>query len=165
MFRQQMADFVRGEQLVRLREGKRLSQETAAAEIGVSAKSLRTWEKGGAIRWHNAEKLAQFYGVDPASLVEHESVRDNPDPVDTINGNERRDPVQRELAVINAKLDILLQRDGLALADLTEEITRYFEETLGKRSEADSADRSAGRRSDARAASVRSRSQGTRRTA
>lgn len=67
-----MADFARGERLRGLREGRHLSQEEAAHDLGVSVKSVRTWEKGGGIRWHNAQALGAFFGVDAESLVSRE---------------------------------------------------------------------------------------------
>lgn len=71
-FRQQMADHARGERLKSLRTGRRLNQEDAAHEIGVSTKTLRTWEKGGPIKWANAKVAAEFYEVEAESLVERE---------------------------------------------------------------------------------------------
>ena len=67
-----MADFARGEQLVLLRERRHLSQEEAAHQIGVSAKSLRGWEHGKAIRWENAKRVARFYKVKAEELVSRE---------------------------------------------------------------------------------------------
>lgn len=71
-FRQQMADHARGEKLKTLRNQRRLNQEDAAHEIGVSAKTLRAWEKGGPIKWENAKAAASFYEVDAEGLVERE---------------------------------------------------------------------------------------------
>lgn len=71
-FRQQMADYARGQQLRALRNERHLSQEDAAHQIGVSTKALRTWEKGGKIKWPNAKAAGAFYGVDPESLVTRE---------------------------------------------------------------------------------------------
>lgn len=71
-FRRQMADFARGERLKELRDARHLSQEDAAHEIGISVRALRTWEKGGGIRWRNAKAAAAFYGVAPESLVSRE---------------------------------------------------------------------------------------------
>lgn len=45
-FERQMADYARGQLLVGLRERRHLSQEDAAYQIGVTAKSLRAWEHG-----------------------------------------------------------------------------------------------------------------------
>jgi transcriptional regulator with XRE-family HTH domain len=73
-FRRQMADFARGQHLVKLRQARHLSQEDAAYEIGVTSKSLRAWEHGGKIRWDNAKKLAEFYGVEAEGLVSREIV-------------------------------------------------------------------------------------------
>lgn len=71
-FREQMADYARGERLRELRERTHESQDRAAIEIGVSPKTLRAWEHGGKIRWENAKRLASFYGVDPETLVSRE---------------------------------------------------------------------------------------------
>jgi len=68
-----MSDYARGEYLKELREGRRLNQEDAAHEIGVSAKTLRTWEKGGPIKWENAKAAGAFYEVDPEQLVTRET--------------------------------------------------------------------------------------------
>lgn len=67
--RDQMADFARAERLQKLRAATHQSREQIAAEIGVTAKTLYSWEHGGKIKWPNAVKIADFYGVDPESLV------------------------------------------------------------------------------------------------
>jgi transcriptional regulator with XRE-family HTH domain len=67
-----MADYARGERLRELRERTHESQETVAAEIGVSTKTLRAWEHGGKIRWENAKRLGRFYDADPGTLVSRE---------------------------------------------------------------------------------------------
>lgn len=56
----------------RLREEKHLSQEDAAHEIGVSVKTIRSWEHGGGIKWENAKAAARVYGAEPEELVERE---------------------------------------------------------------------------------------------
>lgn len=71
-FREQMADFARGQRIRDLRESQHQSQETLAAELGVSTKSVRTWEKGGKIRWVNAKRLGEYFGEDPETLVSRE---------------------------------------------------------------------------------------------
>lgn len=101
-FRQQMADYVRGEELVALREARHLTQEKAAHEIGTTAKSLRSWEKGGTIRWENAKKLAAFYKVDAHTLVTREPT-DTPNVLDSLNGKSQLDRIEE-------KLDELLRR-------------------------------------------------------
>jgi DNA-binding XRE family transcriptional regulator len=105
-----MADFVRGEQLVKLRG--HVSQEKAASEIGVSAKSLRAWEKGGSIRWYNAEKLAAYYEVAPESLVIHESVLSTNGAPDLMGAlaspTSQLDRVEAMLEAIMAHLKISL---------------------------------------------------------
>lgn len=102
-FRQQMADFARGDRFRQLREAQHLSQEDAAHEIGVSVKALRSWEHGGGIKWRNATAAGTFYDVDPDSLVRHESVTE---PL-----------ASEDVAQIHRKLDELLDRQaGLAAA-------------------------------------------------
>jgi transcriptional regulator with XRE-family HTH domain len=97
-FGEQMADFARGEQLRDLRKALHLSQEDAAHEIGVSTKSLRAWEKGGKIKWENAQAAGAFYGVDPETLV----TRGGEEPVVSF------ELPTTHLARIEAKLDRLL---------------------------------------------------------
>src|ERR1700753_3738743 len=77
--RRQMADsdlaYARGDVLLALREarrasGRRLTREQAAAEIGVTAKTLYSWEiLNGPIKLANAEKAATFYKVDLDSIT------------------------------------------------------------------------------------------------
>lgn len=99
-FRQQMADFARGQRLRALRDERHLSQEDAAHEIGVSTKALRAWEKGGKIKWPNAKAAGRFYKVDPESLV----ARDNDDLPMVIAEQE-----QGQLDRIEEKLDRILE--------------------------------------------------------
>lgn len=68
-FRDQMADYARAEKLRELRAATHLSQEHVAHEVGVSTKTIRSWESGGKIRWENAKRLGAFYGVDAEELV------------------------------------------------------------------------------------------------
>ena len=72
-FRQQMSDYARGEHIRDLRDRRHLSQEDVAHEVGVSTKTIRLWEKGGAIKWENAKRLAAFYEVEPDKLVTREA--------------------------------------------------------------------------------------------
>jgi transcriptional regulator with XRE-family HTH domain len=98
-FRRQMADFARGERLKGLRDARHLSQEDAAHEIGVSVKTVRSWEKGGGIKWPNAKAAGRFYGVDAESLVSRElPVEQSPDEL---------------LRAIDRKLNRLLEAAGL----------------------------------------------------
>lgn len=121
-FRRQMADFARGERLKELREARHLSQEEAAHEIGVSVKSLRSWEKGGGIRWPNAKSAGAFYEVDAESLVDRELVDE--------------DEFSDRLARVEAKLDLVLRllvatyAEQLAPA-LAEEIEQALREVEG----------------------------------
>jgi transcriptional regulator with XRE-family HTH domain len=91
-----MADIARGDLLKGLRKQRHLTQSDAAHEIGVSDRALREWERGKAIRWGNAQKVAEFYGVDPRTLVEHES--------------EAGEEVVRGVRSNSEKLDEILER-------------------------------------------------------
>lgn len=71
-FKQQMADVARGERMLKLRDDKHWSQATAAHKIGVSEKTVRSWEQGGRIKWRNARSAGRVYGVDPESLVDRD---------------------------------------------------------------------------------------------
>lgn len=64
-----MADFARAELLRDLRHAAHLSREALAHELGVSTKTVYSWENGGGIQWHNVLKIAAFFGVDPEALV------------------------------------------------------------------------------------------------
>jgi len=88
-----MADHARGEHLRKLRTELRLSQEDAAHEIGVSTKSLRTWEKGGPIKWENAKAAARFYEVDPEELVS----REPGDLMESLNASQSEAPNLRRV--------------------------------------------------------------------
>lgn len=70
-FREQMTDYARGDKLLELRQQRRLSRETVAHEIGVTTKTLYTWEmRSGPIKFEpNATALGEFYGVDADELV------------------------------------------------------------------------------------------------
>lgn len=92
-----MADFARGDRLRRLRDGRHLSQEDAAHEIGVSVKTVRSWEKGGGIKWANAKAAGRFYGVDPETLVSRELPADN--------GGDPLEEIRERLDSIDAALD------------------------------------------------------------
>lgn len=103
-----MADFARGQLLIQLRERRHLSQEDAAHEIGVTAKSLRAWEHGGAIRWDNAKKVAGYYEIEAERLVTRELIEDNgrPAPPDEVMLGKldeilsRFDALEAELALL-----------------------------------------------------------------
>lgn len=97
-FRQQMTDFARGDLLQELRSQARVSRENVAAEIGVTTKTLYTWEKqNGPIKWDNAKRLAAYYNVDPDHLITRDS--------DEAAGL----PSKVQLERIERKLDALLE--------------------------------------------------------
>lgn len=101
-FERQMADFARGQLLTQLREARHLSQEDAAYEIGTTAKSLRAWEHGGPIRWDNAKKVAEFYGVEPERLVSRE-----------ISQNGQPHVIHPDEVVVGKLDEIIARLDGL----------------------------------------------------
>lgn len=121
-FRKQMADHARGERLKALRTERRLNQEDAAHEIGVSAKTLRTWEKGGPIKWENAKAAANFYEVDPESLVEREPAP----PIDLMDALKDAEvpSVKRVEDQIAALRTELLSELAAARTDLADRLTK-----------------------------------------
>jgi DNA-binding XRE family transcriptional regulator len=124
-FRQQMADFARGQLLVDLRERRHLSQEDAAHEIGVSTKSLRAWEHGGKIRWPNAKRVGAFYAVDPESLVSRDAPGETPDVLGTFNGELPAD-LDIRLARLERGVQRLLEAQGLR-PETDDEVTQALD--------------------------------------
>ena len=62
--------FVSGNELLRLRETRGLSQEQAAVQAGLTAARLRQLEKsGGSVRTETLGRLANLYGVPPDALL------------------------------------------------------------------------------------------------
>lgn len=113
-FRQQMADVARGAKFRELREERHWSQETAAHEIGVSVKSVRSWEKGGPIKWSNAKKAGRAYGVDPHELTEHESVSDE----EEAEPRETDDETRQILVGMQAQIRELVGGQATLLSEL-----------------------------------------------
>lgn len=109
-FRQQMADYARGERLRELREAKHASQETVAFEVGVSTKTLRAWEHGGKIRWENAKRLAGYFGEDPEVLV----ARETPAPDDPAAPLTQLDRIECQ---VNELHELLLGEDAATGAE------------------------------------------------
>lgn len=103
-FRQQMSDHARGERFKQLRCDRHLTQEQAGHEIGVSAKTIRTWEKGGRIEWDNAKAAGSFYDVDPEELVS----REPGDLTESLSEGEREAPglqrVEDQIAALREEL-------------------------------------------------------------
>ncbi len=95
-FRQQMADYAKGQVLRELRKQTGMSREKVAAELGVTTKTLYSWENDGGIMRENAEKLAAFYKVeDSGSLI------------------TRDDAGGDQLDRLEAKLDLILEKLGV----------------------------------------------------
>lgn len=112
-FREQMTDYARGDVLLELRAQARKSRESVAAEIGVTTKTLFTWEnKNGAIKWANAQKIATFYGVDAESLITRDA-----DEAAGLPSRDQLEQIQQAQVQINRKLDLLLMHAGLIPAD------------------------------------------------
>lgn len=97
-FREQMADYAKGEVLRELRKKTGLSREKVAAEVGVTTKTLYSWEMlDGGIKVENARRLADFYGVvDAGTLI--------------ASSEEGGDQLDR----IEQKLDAILQHLGIS---------------------------------------------------
>ena len=106
-FQRQMADVARGERLRDLRERRHLSQEDAAHEIGVTARTLGSWERGGPIRWDNAKRAGAFYSVDPQDLVTRDTAEGDPYAVEDV----------ARLIEIDAKLTAILAHLGIDYLD------------------------------------------------
>lgn len=84
-FRQQMADYAKGQVLRELRKRDGRSRETIASELGVTTKTLYSWENDGGIKTENAKKLARLYGIeDYTTLVSRDE--DAGDQLDRIEG-------------------------------------------------------------------------------
>jgi transcriptional regulator with XRE-family HTH domain len=114
-FHRQMADFARGELFRELRERRHLSQEDAAHELGVSVKTVRTWEKGGGVRWTNAQRAGEFYGVDPERLVSRDPDDETPDVIGVLSERPAQAEAQAEILERIAEL-------AASLADLHLEV-------------------------------------------
>lgn len=112
-----MADYARGDELRRLRESMRISQEAAGSRLGVTAKTVATWEKGGAIRWPNALKLGELYGRDPEDLVSRHDPQAAGMPVVVTQLDRIEDALERLETIAR----LLLEERDLALPRLTDD--------------------------------------------
>lgn len=118
-FRDQMADFARGERLRQLREARHLSQEDAAHELNVSVKTVRSWEKGSGIRWPNAQAAGDFYGVDPETLIRREGREDTPDVLSALTPDS---DLLREVAGQVARLAGIVEKLEVQVQELSRRI-------------------------------------------
>lgn len=98
-----MADYARGETFKNLRDDRHLSQEDAAHELGVSVKTIRSWEHGGGIKWDNAKRVGQFYGVEPETLVRRELA--------DVTEDDGLEGLRKQLDRIEGTVNELLGRD------------------------------------------------------
>jgi transcriptional regulator with XRE-family HTH domain len=111
-----MADYARGDRLLELRAERRISRERLAGELGVTTKSVYAWEKrNGAIKWENALKVADFYGVDPGEVATRE-----PEDLTPAYANLRR---------LEAKVDLLLAHFGLDVETVSDAVEAFDAET------------------------------------
>jgi len=97
-----MADYARAETFRRLREERHLSQEEAAHELGVSVKTIRSWEHGRGIKWANAKRVGEFYDVAPETLVDRELEAEKGDRLDHLE--EKLDQALDLLTSLDARL-------------------------------------------------------------
>jgi hypothetical protein len=101
-------------------EGRKIVQETAAAEIGVSARQYRTWEgPGAAIRFENLQRLAKYYET-TTGFIEYgqEDNRPTPDLVGALEDSDverQLGEIREELRQINAAL-VMLSASVLVVA-------------------------------------------------
>lgn len=90
-FHRQMTDYAVGDAFLHLRQTRRLSQEGAAAEVGVSSKAWREWEKhSGPIKTENLKKVAEYFGIeDPDAIVSRDVQGIDPMQLKRIEDNQR----------------------------------------------------------------------------
>lgn len=110
-FRAQMADYVRGDVLKELRLRRGESQETVAFNVGVSTKTVRAWEKSGAIKPTRARTLAAYFEKEPGDLTtpEWEEI--------ALPNKAQLDRIEADVAALRAgvaKILMLLGSDDLA---------------------------------------------------
>lgn len=124
-----MADYARGERLRELRNAKHASQEAVAFMVGVSTKTVRSWEHGGKIRWENAKRLGGYYGVDPETLVARETSAPlpeitTPDPFAGASNSQLETQVAQISEQVAELHGLLLGADEEALAGLAARLLR-----------------------------------------
>ena len=117
-FSRQMADVARGDLLRKLRKRQRWSQETAAFKAGVTAKSWRSWEAGGAIKWPNAQRLGELFEIDPEQLVTRKDDEDDTELPSIIGPGAGE--LLEAVGALEGKMDQVLERVA-ALATVVEE--------------------------------------------
>lgn len=116
-----------GDRIERLRvekqqlEDRKIVQETAAAEIGVSARQYRTWEgPGAAIRFENLQKLAAYYGtttnfIEYGEDTEIASQQAAAEPAEALDVARQFSEIREQLRQINAAL-VMLNANVLVVA-------------------------------------------------
>lgn len=95
------------------RDARRITQETAAYEIGVSSRQYRTWEGAGAtIKFENLQALAAYYDTSTGFIEYGQTDRGNtpelPAPQQAAASAERLAAIEERLAGIEEHLSELL---------------------------------------------------------
>ncbi len=93
------------------RDGKEISQETAAYEIGVSARTYRTWEgKGSTIKFDNLQAAANYYGT-TTGFIEHGATAATPD---LFASDSQLDRIEGQLGALQALMERLAGEEVVA---------------------------------------------------
>jgi transcriptional regulator with XRE-family HTH domain len=122
-----MADYARGERLRELRDAKHASQETVAFAIGVSTKTVRSWEHGGKIRWPNAKLLGRYYGVDPEALVARDAAAPLPEDEASETPETQLDRIEQQVSDLHGLFFGESGDDEAAVADLAARLLQAAE--------------------------------------
>lgn len=162
-----------GERIRDARKARNWSQARLAREMPgtLDAASISRWESGRVEpRADNLQALADALEVDPAYFLMPEPEPGTGDLMRALaggaesgNGESRLDRLERQLAEVTVKLDLLLERaGGMDPADLTDTIVSGFEVQLGKQPATGRAARGTGKPSGAKPESPPARARGKR---
>lgn len=95
------------------RDGKRISQETAAHKVGVSVRQYRTWESTGAvIQFDNLQALATYFDTSTSYIEFGEETR--AETPDLSNGASQLDRIEERLDQVHKMLTQLLASEIVA---------------------------------------------------
>lgn len=104
-----------GRRLKELRARKRVSQETAAYEIGVSTRAYRNWEGGGGIKDGNVPKVAEYFAVS-ADFLEYGHERGPvPDLMANLSPDDLGQRLDRMEDALNEIREMLVDADVVRL--------------------------------------------------
>lgn len=108
-----------------------MSQEAAAAAIGVSSKAWRDWEHSKGIKWPNVLAVSELLEVDPESIVQREGRDEAMELVES--QPSALEPIEERLAALETKLLVELAevRSDLAEMQRYQERWRHREEDTG----------------------------------